>query len=108
METVYKGYDNRFARRLRSNGKIVSQEDFNSITQVGIVFNNVLYTSNQYDTAFDLISRATERIIVFSLGKIAALPVSRDKNALVVIYTTVFPSGIVWGSLDINVVSLGV
>ena len=108
METVYRGYRNVSAKKLKKAGKTLFPAQMTAITKVGVVYLGTLYDSTTYPDAFDWITRADEGIISFSLGVIPGIQIGRDKRAEIIVYAEDYVEGIVWGTLDIQVIDLGV
>ena len=107
-EIVYVGYNNALSLIVKIEEAVLTPAQMSAITKVGIVYNNVLYESTQYPGAFDTESRASEGVLVLRLGNIPNLPAGRDRETELILWANDYPNGIVWGTLDIKVVDLGV
>ena len=76
--------------------------EMQAITKVGLVFSGTEYESGTYESAFDWSTREDEGVVIFKLGSVLASP-ARDNNAEVVIYTATDTDGIIWTTIDVQV-----
>lgn len=106
MYTTYKDRDNTFAIQLVKNGVAFTSSEMQAITKVELLFKEVYYNSTDHPSAFDWTTRESEGVVIFSLGTISAIVAGRDKGSELIIYSSDYTDGVVWGLLDINVIEL--
>jgi hypothetical protein len=88
---------------LKNNVKLTTLE-MQAITNVGLVFEGVEYDDTTYPTAFDWATRETEGVVICKLGSVLTSP-ARDTKAEIIIYTATDTVGVIWSTIDIQVLA---
>jgi hypothetical protein len=102
METVYIGHSGTIDLQLMSDGAILAPEQMSAITDVGIIVFGTNYRASVYPDAFDFVTRADEGVVSLMLGDVLATQ-GTDLSAYLIIYSSDWPDGIVWGSIVLQV-----
>lgn len=102
MDFVYIGKDNSFRKRLYLGDDVA---DLSTVTKVELQLNGTLFSSLVETSAFDLTDGANG-YITFTLGGMSGLSAGIDKAAELVIYSTTYPNGAVWGRMYIVVTTV--
>jgi len=105
MYTVIVDRDNTFALQLIKNKVVLTTNEMQAITKVGLKFNGTEYESDTYpDGEFDWATREAEGVVVFKLG--GTLSAGRDTKAEVIIYSATETLGVVWKTIDVKVLEI--
>jgi hypothetical protein len=107
METVYIGHDNVFKKTLYVNYTALTADEMAVISEITLVFDDVAYTSAAHPTAFDWETDAATGTVCFYMGRISGLASGEDRTAKVII-TFTDGTSVVWGTLHLLVLDLGV
>jgi hypothetical protein len=102
METVYIGRSGSIDLQLLADGAILTPEQMSAITDVGIIAFGTNYRASAYPSAFDFTTRAAEAVVSLMLGNVLTDP-GTDLSAHLVIYSSDWPQGIVWGCIALQV-----
>lgn len=104
MYKVYQDRDNTFAVQLIKNGVILTTLEMQAITNVGLNFEGIEYDYDTYSTAFDWSTRESEGVVIFKLGSVLTSP-ARDNKAEIIIYTATDTNGVIWTTIDVQVLA---
>lgn len=105
MYKVYANKDNTFAVQLIKNDVVLTVNEMQAITVVGLMFDGTEYDSDTYGSAFDWATREAEGVVIFELGAVLTT-VARDNKAEIIIYTATDTNGVVWTTIDVKVIVL--
>lgn len=107
-EIVYKDFENELKYMLSSedvDGN-VTYPNMTAITSMSLFFKEKFYSSDDYADVFDWTTYAASYIVVLKLGMITDIDTGKDANAELIVYSSDYPEGKVWGTLALNVVEL--
>jgi len=102
-EYVYLDRNNPISFILKENGSAISSTVMSAISKVEIQYQGLSYTSASYTSSFDFTTYASTAKIIAYLGTIG-LPVGRDYEAELLIYSPTNPEGLVWDTIDLQVI----
>jgi len=103
---VYEDRNNTIGVQLVKNGVKLTSDEMDAITNAGIIVDGTEYDYDAYATAFDWSTRKSEGVLIIALGAVLDAPL-RDTKAEIVIYDATNTSGIIWDTIDIEVVDVG-
>lgn len=100
-EKHYTGYNNEVKVTLKVDGSAV---DISGATNAAIRFNGTTYDKTTYSTMFDYTTSGASGILILKPG--STLPAGRDREAEIIIYDASNASGLVYGTIDLEVIDI--
>lgn len=104
-EVVYSGYDNPHKYILKEDEVALTSSQMSAITKVAVRFSGETYDSDDFPDAFDWSTERDTGTLSVKLGRLG-LPDGRDRKTELIIYDSVNTNGIVWATLNLNVVTI--